>query len=167
MGNSLSESERNDREKIINSICKMDFYKLDIGDKIGSTGYLDFIKQSDLPNKVNIATGTDYYGRKFFVFKARFYFENNEYFDTFSTFFQRYDDNNLLWHCCGHYGIYLLNTEGGTNNSQFKFIQELFENKKVLLNKELCLKTKLNFKKSFTFGEELKDTDYPIRVELF
>ena len=152
-------------EQIIYSICKMDFYKLDIGKKIGLTGYLDFFKQSDLPNDISIATGLDYCGRRFFIFKARFIFANGTHFDTFSSFFQRYNDDIFLWHCCGHYGTYLLNTEGGADNLQLEFIHHLFSNKKVNLNPELCLNLRLNFKESFDFKEKLEDFDYPISVE--
>jgi hypothetical protein len=178
MGNSLSEEELNERTQIINTITRLNLANFDLRDRNGLsepynyfirglTGYIDFIKPDELPETIDLMKGVDSCFRNFFVFKARFLFADGTYFDTFSTFFQRYSDNNLLWHCCGHYGIYLMNTEGGTNNSQFKLIEELFTKKNIQLNKEKCLDCRLNFTSTnYIIDDEIPDTKFPIQLKL-
>ena len=97
---------------LINKIMDFNCNILDIGNKIGSTSYIDFIKQTDL-EKNNIMKGNDCFGRKFIVFKATYIFKDNTIKKTFSTFFQRYTDNNILWHICGHDGELIFDTCGG------------------------------------------------------
>lgn len=75
-------------------------------------------------------------GRKLFIFKSFFEFEDGSTYDNFTCFFQRYYNYILLWHCCGHYERYIMNTEGGISNEQFKFIFELLTNNCIQLNKE-------------------------------
>jgi len=166
MGNSLSDIEKEEREQIIDLLCNLDFDNLDLGQRQGSTDYIDFINPNDLGEKVLCLKGKDKFFRNFFVFKARFNFSNNKYFDTFSTFFQRYTDNKLLWHFCGHYGIYLMDTTGGTTNSQFKLVYELLKEGKVKLDKEKCLECKLNFTNNFDCLENIPDSEYPVELEL-
>lgn len=166
MGNSLSEEELNERRQIINSITKLNFTNLDLRDRVGSTGYIDFIKPDELHESIDLMKGVDSSFRNFFVFKARFLFSDGTYFDTFSIFFQRYYDNELLWHCCGHYGIYLMNTVGGTNNLQFRLIEELFTKKNIQLNKEKCLDCRLNFSSTDSFPDEIPDSKFPIQLKL-
>jgi hypothetical protein len=161
MGNSLTQEQIQERTDIITNINKLNFDILDIGDKNGSTGYLDFFQPSDLKDGLSIMKGQDMAGRKFFVFKSIFEFEDGSVFENFTSFFQRFYDNELLWHCCGHYGPYIMNTEGGTSNEQFKFIFELLTNDCVQLNKEKCDKLRLNFPIGFEMPEK-----YPIRVKI-
>lgn len=164
MGNQLSNEKIQEREDIINSICELDFNNLDLGDRIGSTDYIDFIKPNELQEQFDCVKGKDKYSRIFFAFIARFNFIDGKHFDTFSIFFQRYSESKLLWHCCGHHGKYLMNTEGGTNNNQFKMILELLKNGYVKLNKEKCLECKLNFKKDYS--DKILDSEYPTEVKL-
>jgi hypothetical protein len=166
MGNKLSKEELNERRQIIDTIVKLDLNKLDLGDRLGTTGYIDFIKPEELPESVDLMIGLDCSLRIFFVFKARFLFVDGTYFDTFSTIFQRYSDDKLSWQCCGHYGFYLMNTEGGINNSQFRLIEELFVKKNIQLNKEKCLDCKLNFTSSYNFDKEIPDSKFPIQLKL-
>lgn len=163
MGNSLSQQQIQERTNIIDNINKLNFDILDIGDKNGSTGYLDFFQPSDLKDGLSIMKGQDMAGRKFFVFKSIFEFEDGSIYENFTSFFQRYETDNLLWHCCGHYGRYIMNTDGGTSNEQFKFIFELLTNDYVELCKEKCLELRLNFytPKGFETPEK-----YPIRVKI-
>jgi hypothetical protein len=163
MGNSLNPQQIQERTYIIDNINKLNFNILDIGDKNGLTGYLDFFHPSDLKDELNIMKGQDIEGRKFFVFKSIFDFEDGSVYENFTSFFQRYADNDLLWHCCGHYGPYIMNTEGGTTNEQFKFIFELFKNNYVQLDKEKCYDLRLNFYTPEGFKEPGK---YPIRVKI-
>ena len=163
MGNSLTLQQVQERTNIINDINKLNFDILDIGASNGSTGYLDFFRPSDLKDGLSIMKGQDMEGRKFFVFKSIFEFEDGSVFENFTSFFQRYYDNKLLWHCCGHYGRYIMDTEGGTSNEQFKFIFDLLTNDCVQLNKEKCDELRLNFDNISGFEEPEK---YPIRVKI-
>ena len=101
--------------------------------------------------------------RKFFVFKSIFEFEDGCVFENFTSFFQIHDNNELLWHCCRHYWKYIMNTEGGTSNKQFKFIFDLFTNGCVQLNKEMCNELRLNFDNKCGIEEPEK---YPFKVEI-
>ena len=163
MGNSLSDQEIQERTDIINDINKLNFDVLDIGCKNGSTGYLDFFQPSDLKDGVSIMKGQDMIGRKFFIFKSIFEFEDGSVYENFTSFFQRYDNDELLWHCCGHYGTYIMSTQGGTSYEQFKFILELFTNKFVQLDKEKCEDLRLNF---YNYAEIDTPEQYPIRVKI-
>lgn len=147
----------------ISSIQKLDFPNFDIGNKIGFTNYIDFIQPNELVDGINIMKGRDIYSRFFLIFKAIFEFEDGTTFPTFSTFFQRYTQDESLYHCCGHHGIYIMNTEGGTNLNQFQFIEELVTNGVVNLDKLKCIDLRLNFCKRKPF-EEIKQ--YPIRVRI-
>lgn len=75
---------------------------IDIEYKNGYTGYLDFFQLYDLKDGLYIMKGQDIMGRNFFVFKSIFEFEDKSTYENFTSFFQRYNDDNLLWHCCGH-----------------------------------------------------------------
>lgn len=165
MGNKLSQADIEQREKFISSICQMNFDKLDIGDRVGMTEYIDFIKPEELVNSCGIVKGVDCQSRKFFVFKVRLFFLDGAHFDTFSTFFQRYDYNNLIWHCCGHHGTYLMDTQGGANNAQFEFLEKLFKEQKVLLNKDKCLDLSILFSNTFTL-DEIPAEKYPVEAQI-
>lgn len=166
MGNSISEEEKEIRREYLNKIQNLNLPILDIGMKNGSTGYLDFIKPDDVKSN-NIMKGRDASLRPFFVFKAEFEYPNGLKKKTFTTFFQRYSDNYLLWHCCGHYGINLMSTEGGTNNEQFKLLYELFLSGEYKINKDLVGVQKLNFKiNDDLIYDDLTDDDYPIYIRL-
>lgn len=163
MGNSLTQEQIQERTDIIANINKLNFAILDIGNKNGSTGYLDFFQPSDLKEGLSIVKGQDIAGRKFFVFKSIFEFEDGSVFENFTSFFQRFYDNKLLWHCCGHHGQFIMNTGGGTSNEQFKFIFELLANNCVQLDKEKCDELRLNFYTPMGFEMPEK---YPIRVKI-
>lgn len=143
MGNILTEDECTKRNEYIRKIKNLNFPILDIGTKNGMTGYLDFIKPTELGAN-NIMKGVDNWGRAFIIFKAEFEFEDGSKKQTFTTFFQRYNDNELLWHTCGHYGSIVINTEGGTSNDQFEMLYILLSEGKYEFTKENIEKLKLN-----------------------
>lgn len=166
MGNSLSEEDRVIRKEYLDKMQNIDIPKLDIGNRNGTTGYLDFIKPDELGTN-NIMKGWDYGFRPFFVFKAEFEYPNGLKKKTFTTFFQRYSDNELLWHCCGHYGPNLMYTEGGTNNEQIKILYELFSSGVYTINKDQLNESRLNFRiNERDFEDNLTDDDYPINIKL-
>jgi hypothetical protein len=98
-----------------------------------SSDYIDFIRCSDMKNS-SIAYGLDNYNRPFFSLKVRVICTDNTYFDTFSTFFQRYTVDRKLWMCCGHDGQNLMNSCGGMSIVQLSILIHLllFKKKKIL-----------------------------------
>lgn len=67
---------------------------LDIGNKVGDTGYIDFIKAADMEHPV--MRGKDMYGRPFIAIKVKA--EGRCPFrEVVGTFFQRYDDCKFSW----------------------------------------------------------------------
>ena len=117
-------------QNIMDYNCKT----LDVRDRFGDTNYIDFIKQSEVTE--NIMKGIDDNERPFIVFKSEFIYNTNNTNNinntnntnikiikkTFTTFFQRYTDNKLLWHTCGHDGDLLFDSNVGANLIQIKMI---------------------------------------------
>jgi hypothetical protein len=84
-------------ENLLNIIDCEKFYNcpvLDLGDNVGGTCYIDFIKKEDFMNKnSSILRGHDMYNRPFVSFLYKI--GNNH---KVVTFFRRYsDENNKLW----------------------------------------------------------------------
>lgn len=135
MGNTLSDVDRNEIENTIYELNKLKFKTLDIQDRKGITGYIDFINEEEL-NDNNVMSGFDYSNRRFFVIKAEIEYSDKTRIKTFTTFFQRYSDDTLLWHTSGHYIKLLFDTTGGSSLSQFKMLYELLLKGSYNLNKE-------------------------------
>lgn len=142
MGNSITQETRDEMQHFINSINSTNCPTIDLGTKNGSTGYLDFIKPEDT-NENNVVKGIDQFGRKFIVIKSTFILSDNGIIESFCTFFQRYSDNSLTWHCCGHYGFNMMSTEGGMNLEQFEFLDELLQSGEIELNEDINDKCRL------------------------
>jgi hypothetical protein len=131
------DSSRMTKLKLITSIRDTDCTKLDISNRYGSTSYIDFIEKSELQENV-MMRGIDDFNRPFIVFKAEIIYENSEFNKkTFTTFFQRYTDDSLLWHACGHDGPLLFDTVGGANISQLKLLDDLLKNGYVDLTPDM------------------------------
>ena len=112
---------------IIETLCKLNCPILTISSTTSAnyTSYIDFIKPAELGHNA-VMKGFDLADRPFFVLKATLVFDNGFIMPTFSTFFQRYTDVPTLWHCCGHYGRLLMNTDGsGMNLAQFDLLHTL------------------------------------------
>ncbi len=67
MKNNLLKDDRNTKEEYLDKIKKINLLKLDISNRNGLTGYLDFIKPNELGTN-NIMKGFDYSLRPFFCF---------------------------------------------------------------------------------------------------
>jgi hypothetical protein len=167
MGNSLSQEEIEIRTQYLDKIKYLNVPILDIGNKNGVTDYLDFIKPEELKSN-NIVKGRDISSRPFIVFKAEFEYPNGIKKKTFTTFFQRYSDNDLLWHSCGHYGINLMCTDGGASGEQIKMLYELLSSGEYKINREIIHEQRLNFKinDDIIFYENLTDDDYPTIIRI-
>ena len=161
MGNVVSNEEIYTLRKVIDLFEDLSFEILNIGMRNGYTGYLDFISPDELGSNV-VMKGKDLYSRPFFVFKAIFEYSNGEKKNTFTTFFQRYDDDKNLWHCCGHHGENLMSTEGGVNLEQFKLLYELFSLGEYKIDRKLIEKQRLNFK----LNKNSEINDFPILIKL-
>jgi hypothetical protein len=91
-------------QNIMDYNCKI----LDIRERFGNTGYIDFIKQSEVTE--NIMKGIDDNERPFIVFKAEFVYNTNNtntnnkntkiIKKTFTTFFQRYTGEDHFFVSC-------------------------------------------------------------------
>lgn len=102
---------------------------LDIGNRQGSTDYIDFIRDHELTSP--IMRGVDIFKRRFIILRM---FINGKKFT--QTFFQRYSNNEKLWMGdCNHING-LLDTCGGMKEIQFKLIQDIIDNKTIKLQKE-------------------------------
>jgi len=128
MGNSLSHQDSDKMAPMFNLIMDTVCPELDIGDRRGSTGYIDFIEQKETHG--SMMKGVDVCGRQFIVWKAMVMIENpngkNIIYPTFTTFFNRYSDTTSpIYHTCGHHGRNLFNTEGGISLQQMEFLHKL------------------------------------------
>lgn len=145
----MSNDDRNEIISYTNTIFSMEYPILDVGKTMGSTGYIDYISLDDLGSN-NVMVGMDCTSRKFIVFKAQVEFSNGVKKQTLTTFFQRYDDNKVLYHCCGHHGIYLLCTDGGASVRQIKFLCELLTRGKYVFDGDdldyICINNQLTLK---------------------
>ena len=132
MGNTqISKEMREDMTELLTNIFTNDYSYLDIEERYGSTGYIDFIKPEELNDSI-IKKGYDMFGRKFIVFKCHTHVNGN-YIPFFTTFFQRYNDSITLYHTAGHYGKSLFHTEGGATLEQMRFLNTLLQNGELKL----------------------------------
>ena len=145
-------------KQLIKDIMNMNCKILDITHRYGSTTYIDFIKQNEVEE--NIMKGIDDFERPFIVFKAKIIYENSKFNkNIFTTFFQRYTDNLLLWCASGHDGVLLFDTIGGTNITQLKLLDDLLKNGYVDLN------TTTNYEE-LKLSLNSKTLDKPIKIQL-
>jgi hypothetical protein len=151
------------RRKLVNFDCPI----LNIGDRKGGTGYIDFIKETELGQHA-VMKGTDCIGRPFLAVKSAYVLMSGRTVPSFSIFFQRYIDEKQLWQCCGHDGSYLMHTEGGMRYEQFVFLQCLLDEKLVDLDAESIQKYRLDYpeSKDNEKEEEDKNVSLPFQVRL-
>jgi hypothetical protein len=127
MGNTLTNEEHYEREGTIRKMFSSNkFNKLDITGRCGHTGYLDFIKSTELGIN-DVMMGVDDNRRKFVVFKAEIELNNGKLISTYTTFFQRYTDDDLNWRTCGHHGKILFYTSYGVHTDQIKMLHQLLD----------------------------------------
>jgi len=92
---------------------------LDIGDRMGDTGYIDFIS----PNEViyPVMSGIDCFKRPFIVVKV---YRND--IPCIQTFFKRYvDDNSSLWACASCCGAQAIFPSGGMTKETLKVVDDV------------------------------------------
>jgi hypothetical protein len=165
MGNSIWREEEIEREKCISKIMSYQCPILDVGERRGHSGYIDFIRENEIVKTTNVAKGHDNVFRFFITVRADFVYPNGYRERTFSTFFQRYYDSKKIWHCCGNDGTRMMDSDGGMNLQQFRLITNLLYNGSVELNSDTVRHTYLT-----CFPNGLPKTPYeptyPIALEL-
>ena len=149
MGNTIEPEVKNKMIEVCNNIFDIDCPILDIGEREGLTGYIDFINPQELNNS-NIMKGKDKYNRKFIVFKSIIRpLNNDDPIQFFTTFFKRHvDDYSITYHTAGHYGELLFQTEGGATISQMNILYELLKNGNVELSYEQMRENRIQNSKS-------------------
>jgi hypothetical protein len=101
MGNSITPSTRQSMDLTLNTIFNSSYPELDLQDRVSD--YIDFINPDELKDN-NVMSGIDSYERRFIVFKSCITINNN-HTNMFTTFFQRYNDNDILYHCAGKFSL--------------------------------------------------------------
>jgi len=148
MGNTIEPEVQNKMNEVCNNIFDINCSVLDIGDREGFTGYIDFINPEELKNE-NVMKGKDRYNRQFIVFKSKITPLNSDPIQFFTTFFKRYtSDYNIIYHTAGHYGELLFKTEGGATISQMNILYELLKNGNVELTYEQMRENRIENPKS-------------------
>ena len=143
-------------KSIANEIYNIECPILNIEDRTGYTGYIDFIKPTEFNDA--FVKGTDRYKRKFVVFRAKIVYDNNEVATTFTTLFQRYLGDETLWMTTNIY-TYLFDTSGGIDLHQLGFAFKLLTEKTVYLTEDM--------EKNFRIVNRSSSEARHVLVELF
>lgn len=104
---------------------------LNVGERMGDTGYIDYIKDTEVTSPV--MKGVDSHSRDFFTIKGEILVNNGDTYPVFETFFRRYTEGNT-WMGCGHYGVNFMDTTGGMEDEQGLIIDKLISNKSIELD---------------------------------
>lgn len=169
MGNSVSQQELEQMAPMFNKILDIDCPELDIGDRCGSTGYIDIIRQDEIDGVM--MKGMDAHGRRFIVWKALVTIENpngkNIVYPTFTTFFKRYPDaTSLVYHTCGHDGRNLFDTDGGTTLQQMEFLHRLLSTGSAELTLDLANELRLSNPYSYCNENEINKNGWIFKINL-
>ena len=122
------------RRELVREIleCVENYEVLDLSDRQGHTGYIDFIRINEVTSPV--MRGMDMFGRPFITVLADIKYVDDTTVSTFTTFFKRYTDAaSCVWHSCGVYRK-LMETNGGMNIPQFTFLRDLLKNGSVVFD---------------------------------
>jgi len=153
-------SQATEIETITQEIYNQDCPNLDIGDRVGITGYIDFIDTSEFEESFN--KGIDKYERKFVSFRANIEYEDGTTKETFTTLFQRYSKTENLWMGAGR-NTHLFDTDGGTNLQQLQLVLKLLKEGSVDIIGEMADECRLTRSK---FSWDKVDNNKPKRVYL-
>ena len=112
----------------------------DIGNRAGSTDYIDFLSQEEVPK--NIMKGVDLYNRPFVTIKiGGINLDNNKFFRSGQVFFQRYTDRPHIAGACFRssqrsHGESFIDTCGGTMPHQYQLINDLVDGKVIKIKEQ-------------------------------
>jgi hypothetical protein len=153
-------SQAREVETITQEIYNQDCPNLDIGDREGITGYIDFIDTSEFVEPFN--KGIDKYERKFVSLRANIEYEDGTTKETFTTLFQRYYKRENLWMGAGR-NTHLFATDGGSNLQQLQLVLNLLKEGSVDISGEMAVECRLTRSK---FSWDEVDNNKPKRVYL-
>lgn len=113
--------------------------KLDIGNNMGYTDYLDFLTLEDV--NAPVMHGIDCYRRPFVVVKFVVDYEDQKTQShvikrPMETFFQRYTNETGLWHGCGHANPLPITTCGGMTTFQKEEINKLLRGEVLTITED-------------------------------
>jgi len=129
---------------VLDEIFQSNCPELNIGERSGWTSYIDFIKPDEL-GKAYVMKGKDAIGRKFIVFKSEVQ-TNGVKIPLFTTFFQRYNSEDLVYHSAGHYGTNMFLTTGGACLMQMKLLRDLLRDGSVNLTVEKMRECRIGYR---------------------
>lgn len=127
-------SDREEIKRVANEICNISCPILDIGNREGGTGYIDFIQSDEFSEPFN--KGVDKHGRKFITFRAIIEYADGSLYQTFTTLFQRYYGSEYLW-VGGGVNPHLFHTYGGATLEQVNLLYKLLTEKNVDITEEM------------------------------
>ena len=105
----------------------------DLGDRMGTTDYIDFLTQKEVPK--NVMTGKDSYGRRFITLKiGGFDLDTNKFFRSGQVFFERYSNEPYI--AGADFEGQFIWITGGARPAQYKLINDLVDNKPVRIKEE-------------------------------
>ena len=105
----------------------------DLGDRMGTTDYIDFLTQDEVPK--NMMKGVDCYGRKFLTMKiGGIDLDTMKFFKSGQVFFERYSNQPYIA-SADFEGMFIWTT-GGTNPDQYQLINDLVDGKLVKIKEE-------------------------------
>ena len=110
-------------ERALDALFGVECKEHDIGTRAGWTAYIDFIRPEELGDE-SVVKGTDAFGRRFIAFKSAVRTPSGTR-RLFTTLFQRYSEDQTLYHTAGHYGTHLFTTTGGASLAQIERVREL------------------------------------------
>tara|TARA_Y100000590_G_scaffold266573_1_gene299398 strand:+ start:1753 stop:2286 length:534 start_codon:yes stop_codon:yes gene_type:complete len=105
----------------------------DLGYRMGTTDYIDFLTQDEVPK--NLMKGVDCYGRKFLTMKiGGIDLDTMKFFKSGQVFFERYTDQPYI--ASADFEGRFIWTTGGTNPDQYQLINDLVNGKLVKVKEE-------------------------------
>jgi len=116
------------KQTFLKCLVENPFPILDIKDRNGYSGYIDFIGSSEF--NTSAIQGVDYASRPFVCLKMKCYLANGCELSAYQTFFQRYTNNIELWMGTSNSKA-LMCTVGGMNSIQQALVRDLIINKSV------------------------------------
>ncbi len=140
----MNTNENNNKIELADKIFNLECPTLDIGDRVGNTGYIDFIQ----PNEFNesFRKGIDKDNRRFITIHANIEYENGEIKKTFTTIFERYTGISLPIQSANM--VVLFETAGGININQLELLYKLLTEGSVNITEKIintCHITALNY----------------------
>lgn len=117
----------------LHQLSSSPFPNLDIKQREGYSGYIDFIDSSEFNSA--IVQGVDCNNRPFVCLKIKCTLDDGNFIPCYQTFFQRYTNSYHLWMGTSNTSS-LIDTIGGMTEFQKDLIYNLIQNKSVDISQE-------------------------------